>query len=803
MNLFDKRILANVQEPAKWLGNAEGDKQLEFAQLEQQLVASRLLLERQLEHLTDLQSYARFVIAGSIRLDFGTVLNPDQITVRSQYVFKVGPHTIQQDNSRSLTEFALYGLHDKSSRARLECVGEGVPIQMNQQWVENVLDTADLRSAYAVNLRKTYEESSVVEAMSAFIKQQLLLSAFSARLQGQLDQTNLERVRRAVEGEAGLIVGYLILELPGVNNRPFKDLVVIGPDQPGRGDWLLYAPGSPGNREWREFPDIRSLSFEIGAWTATEKGCDYLVWQSHAMDRQVISSHLKKVLQLPSLWRGVEVGPTPYRGSEAMLNLVYNQRAWIVAQEESVTPYAYRTATDGQRQTFARVSTELQALQTVNVHQGGFISYEQFCFDLIKQRVEQVISERGESVSVNPDQIRVEISEDQQLTLRQLIVAEVHFYADGAGQPKYPRFVVAENHPPLRTLDIRDIAGWSRTLRPGEQYIDMLRAVHLNRNNRVGAFKRQIYLSALIRKMYVAAMQAFFSGRLSAQTLPELLNLIGGIDGEHPPKSILEKIGTVKYSAMCSLHIKSELVVGVYVFRLHVAGHVEEYVFAPDAPDGCEIWPFHEFVNAVKTRGYGRYFYERVEEKSQRKVKSYLDQLEEQSNFVEAPVLESNSRIANFQTCYDELINKVISDVDEKTQSLSEIIFGLVFDGVVTAVTALSFVFPPAGIALSVVLFTKETLSGLDALVQGDRAKALKHFVEAIAELASLGKAAAGKRAASTLQRNFVSLIGDVYKVESFYRQATGHAGLPGLAKEAIQEILDGPQALTSKTTVI
>jgi hypothetical protein len=138
-----------------------------------------------------------------------------------------------------------------------------------------------------------------------------------------------------------------------------------------------------------------------------------------------------------------------------------------------------------------------------------------------------------------------------------------------------------------------------------------------------------------------------------------------------------------------------------------------------------------------------------------------------------------------------------------RLECVSEIIFGLVFDGVVTAVTALSFVFPPAGIALSVVLFTKETLSGLDALVQGDRAKALKHFVEAIAELVSLGKAAAGKRAASTLQRNFVSLIGDVYKIESFYRQATGHPGLPGLAKEAIQEILDGPQALTSKTTVL
>ncbi len=134
---------------------------------------------------------------------------------------------------------------------------------------------------------------------------------------------------------------------------------------------------------------------------------------------------------------------------------------------------------------------------------------------------------------------------------------------------------------------------------------------------------------------------------------------------------------------------------------------------------------------------------------------------------------------------------------------MGEIIFGLVFDGVVTAVTALSFVFPPAGIALSVVLFTKETLSGLDALVQGDRAKALAHFIEAITELASLGKAGAGKRAATKVQRNFISLMGDVYNVESLFRQATGQPGLPGLAKDVIQEILDGPQALTSKTTVI
>lgn len=162
MNLFDRRKLANVEKPAKWLEVAEGDKQLEFAQLQQQVIASRLNLEQQLENMIDLQSYARYVIADSIRLDLGTVLNPDQITVRSQYVFKEGPHSIQQDNSRTLTEFALYGLHDKSSRGRLVCVGEGVPAQMDQQWLESAMDRSDIRANYGVNLRKTYEKSAVI-----------------------------------------------------------------------------------------------------------------------------------------------------------------------------------------------------------------------------------------------------------------------------------------------------------------------------------------------------------------------------------------------------------------------------------------------------------------------------------------------------------------------------------------------------------------------------------------------------------------------------------------------------------------
>ncbi|MFD2882777.1 hypothetical protein ACFS4T_05840 [Pseudomonas lini] len=139
--------------------------------------------------------------------------------------------------------------------------------------------------------------------------------------------------------------------------------------------------------------------------------------------------------------------------------------------------------------------------------------------------------------------------------------------------------------------------------------------------------------------------------------------------------------------------------------------------------------------------------------KYQPQVGTYLTDLEQLANFTEAPVLVRNSRVTDLNDCYNDVVYKIISDVDEATQSLDEIIAGLVYDAVVTAVSVISIVFPPVGIALSAALLTQNLVQGGVAYSEGDRAKAMGHFKEALIELASLGKAGIGGAGASQVQK--------------------------------------------------
>ncbi|WP_207267227.1 dermonecrotic toxin domain-containing protein [Pseudomonas sp. FW300-N1B4] len=787
----------------QWLEQVSITNQLHYGGLEQQLIANRVDLERQLRGHINVQVYARNLASQFLQLEFDSSLDPDTLMTISQYEFDEADCKIRQEDKRSLTDLLLWGLHEKGRRASITLEGEGIPIGLNQQWLEENWN-GDVRASYGRDLRAAYERSAVLAAMKNVTRDQLLLSAFTAKLRGHLNDTNLQRIELAVNGYTNMTLAPLTLMGDGVRNtRPFAELVAIGSRSPSQDDWLLYAPDSPGGQDWYELPGFRQLDGEICSWMAKPEGQAYLVWRSHALDREVIAGYLKKISQRPDLWRGIQPVPTPYTGPEVLNTVVFNHRAWLVAQEESQTPYYYRTASDELRQTFTRINTELKALKTVEVREGGFITYERFCHQLIKQRVEEILLGRGDVVAIDPDRIYVQISHEQQMTLTRLIADETHFYAGNADRDKYPRFTMATDHPPLDKLDIRDIAGWSRTLRAGEQYIDMLRTTHVNRSHPEGIFKRKIYMGIMKRQMTVAAMQALFTGCLTRKHFEELKKVIAAFDHPQLAWPVGEAPGDVPHSALFKLHLKKRLVVGVFVFRLRIAGTIEQYLFTPDAPDGYEIRPFKDFVSAVKTRGLGDYLYDRVHEKYQPGVGAYLTDLEQLAHFTEAPELERNSRVTDLYDCYSDVVYKIISDVDAKTQSLEEIITGLVYNAVLTAVSVIGIVYPPVSIALSAALLTKNLVQGAEAYSEGNRAKALIHFRDALIELALLGKAGYVGSQPTKIQKDLIGLLGDVYTVEWFFSQATGQPRLHERVLEVIQQVLDDPQSATSKTTII
>lgn len=800
MNVMNVNIPAQCTSPT-WLNDIGAGEKLQYCELEREWLDSQAELDRQLQGASSSRAYAHSLMSRALQFEFGYALDPDLITTHERYVFQAADRTYIQEDRRSLVDLLLHGLHEPGRRGTLTFSGDGLPTGLNQQWLEEHFSSS-LRAAFATDLRKAYERKGVLAAMNDLIRRQLLLSGFAAKCQGHLDDHNWQRIQRAVAGDPALIIAPLLLQ---ADARPLKDLVAVGNSGESQESWLLYAPGSPDGRDWYEKPSFRVLSLEIGAWTATARGRDYLAWQSHALDRERITAYLKQASQLANAWVGVALAPTPYQGDEVLLPLVNNERAWRVSEEESQTPYGYRTADEELRQQFTRINDELKALQTVHVRQGGFASYEKFCRDLIKSRVEEVLQQRGHKVVINPELIEVQLDERQRMTLHELIVGEIAFYADQTGQPLYPRFVLLEGHPPVTGLDIRDIASWSRTLRPGEQYIDQLRSVDLNASHPEGLFKRGLALAILQRRMRVAIMQAKFNGQLPEADFAALLGVVdlyAGNDRNQINKNA-DAFGNVTHSVLHQLFLLLRPVEGVYVFRLKLEGRVAEYLFTPDAPDGRELRPFSEFVSAVKTRGLGDYLYDRLHVKHQPQVGTYLRDLEELSRVTNPPTLNGRIHVTDFNDCYKSLLNKVISDVDEKTRSLREIVNGLFFDAAVAAAGAISIVFAPVGIALSAVLFTKAMVQGFEAHGLGDRAKALSHLKDALIELASLGKAGFAKSSVTNTQKTLIDLLGDTYTIEKLVAEASGQPRLHKRVLEVIQEILDDPQGTSSKTTLV
>jgi len=796
MNMMNKYLSIDIGNRPQWLERASVNEQLHFGELEQQLITSQADLDKQLGSHVSVQAYAKSVASQLLQLEFGSTLDPDELMITSRYSFDVAWNRVTQEDRRSLTELMVCGLHEQGWRGWITFEGEGLPSGLNQQWLEEVM-AEDMRAAYGAAYRSMFQRSEVLATMVRITRDQLLLSAFGAKLQGHLDDASLRRVQRALDGEASLMIAPLQLR---DDTRPLLELVAIGSRSPSEDDWLLYAPDSPGGQDWYQLPSLRQLSFEIGAWTATSEGTDYLLWRSHALDREAISGYMNQVFKLPNLWRGVDLAPTPYTGAEVLDTIVYNHRAWLVAQEEHHTPYGYRTATQDQRQNFTRMNCELRAMKTIEVREGGFISYERFCHQLVKQIIEENLLSQGEKVAIDPDRICVEYERGQQTTLTRLIADEVHFYSTNAVRDGVPSFIVAADHPPITKLSIHDIADLSRRLRPGEKYIDMLRATHIDREK--GFFKQQLYMGIMQRQMRVAILRALFTGRLVREHFEELMKVVAAFDSPQPDWPVGESPDDVQHSALFKLHLKGRPIVDAFVFRLHVGGKIAEYLYTPDAPDGCELRPFKDFVSAVKTRGLGDYFYGRAFGKYQPEVGTYLTDLEQVANFTKAPTLERNSRVTDLYACYYDVVTKVISDVDEKTQSLEEIIIGLVSKSVVSAVSAIAIVYAPVGIALSVALFAQNMVQGVRAYTEGNRTKALKHYIKAVIELGVLAKGIHGLSQVTKLQKDVIGLLGDVYTVEKLFAEISGQPRLHERAWEVIQEVLDDPESITSKTTI-
>ncbi|WP_435034888.1 dermonecrotic toxin domain-containing protein [Pseudomonas neuropathica] len=784
-----------------WLSRVSEQDLKQHDDLMQQLVE----LERQRDGLLGKTASLRTFAAASakdwVNSALGVSIDPEQIKVTCRYKIKVGQRSLVQEDKRTFVELALFGLHDRNYRFDMAFEGP-VPSGLTSAKVENWLSNIDIRSDFREARRKALNEYDLQIILIEALGARIAYSVFAATLQGHLKRQNMDMVDRFMRGDQSISASAVV-----VNNYrfSFRDLMVFREKARPFGNCVLFAPGSPDGRDWYEFPNSDGIVTTVLDWVRTDRGMAYLSSQADPDQKGVLAKYATTLRQLPSAWKGLTFKEWSAGPEGILAEPMFHQLEWDRKQQEQAYPAVYRESSGETRQLFARLHTELKALYTVGTREAGVLTYERFCYNLIKQRIEDLLKNVGENVEVNPDDIYIELNEREKVSLSDLIIKETPFYAhEGGGElvGVYPRLRLGAKHPLLRNLDIRQVASWSRTLRPGEQYIAMLRADYLNRLHPDYEFKREAHFRTKYAEMTRAVLSSYFAGELSSQVADQIGVLIDkfdtGTSSSFPPYG--EVPSTVQSSAVFKFHVKRCLVEGVYVFRLVQNGKINEVLYTPNAPDGVNFRPLSQLFESIRERGLGQYLYKRVKYVDQPIMGTFINNVEFTNISEKPPVLELNSRVLSLRSSYNERIERIISDVDAQTTSLSEVIGKLAYEAAVLAASAVSLVIPPVGVALTVVQITRNVLDGAEAYRYGDRAAAFDNFKDALLDLYSL---VPGGKEATKAQKTLIQLMGDSKTIVGLVASATGQKLGYERFLELLEEILAEEPASDSKTVLL
>jgi hypothetical protein len=795
-----KRVMAEQPHHIPdWLQRASEEDRQYYLNTEQTLAKNEQVLDELLAETKSLKAFAHYYAQELIRLVTGELIDPGQVFVNARHTFYVGQQKVVQRNRLTLSEFLLNGRYDAATvPLEITLEGEALPSGFTEQDLLEAMNGPSLRVFYAKKFEEKYKNEAVLHAQQAVLDSRTDLSSFSAKLQGHISDESLDIVDRASQGIGKNSLGSLSLMGSDV---ALRGMIVYCGSEGEDGTCVLYSPEAPGGQVWYEFISIRQLNTHVINLTRLPEGRSYLLQQSHASDRGRLDAYMRLVQELPSQWRGIQRDPWPASGPGALRQAVLLNVGWLRGEVEAVIPAGYRSASSYQQRYFARLNTELKALTRLATRETELISYEKFAFNLIKQRVEDVLAEYDETVIVNPDLMVVELDESQEMSLSQLIIKEHHITEESGpihNPGLYPRLRLSDGHPAISDQLMSDvlmkyIVGWSKTLRPGERYIDMLSADYLDKNAPGYTLKRDVYVNVQLHEMQRAALSELFSGRLSKQ---QSLDIGEAIDRLREPESS-NQLESPNRNGVYTFYLEGSRIEGVYVFRMMNNGVAEDLLYTPHASDDRWFRPLAEFAKSVQVKGLGSYYCKRAKFTDQRKVNTYIEKVQRSSAYVELPKVQLDGRVCDFSRCYRDMIEQVINGVDAQTTSLIEVVGKLAYDTAVAAVTVVGCVFPPIGFGLSAVVIAKGVFDGAKAYHEGDYKALFSSYLDCMLELATMR---IGKLGFSQVQKAIAKRLGDANTCLSVVSACTGKtvdlAVMTALMKEALEEPESSEQTL-------
>lgn len=346
---------------------------------------------------------------------------------------------------------------------------------------------------------------------------------------------------------------------------------------------------------------------------------------------------------------------------------------------------------------------------------------------------------RGLPAQVDPDQVIVKLKGQEYMTLTQLFINWTlwdRVLVVGGSMNDLPdsRF---PNVSSIKSVEGHEVQGLTRSLinrhivlRPADQYVEYLKA-YADASDRSLLEHRSTYYSRLKQnEMLIAALEQKMQGYLTQSQFNWLKLLIDDLDldPDTTPWAWSPKPGN---NGIRAFHLAGKRVEGAYIFSHLNAGKWEHLLYLPGTPSDDRFRTFQRFSESFYNREIKKAVLDAVRLEDRGVVESYFDKRSLAGVSWDVYTEKQNHLINFYREEYARGVQRILSDVDTATVSLSEAVVRDALIVVDVVADIISLFFPPAGLVVGVLRVIKGVVNGLIAYTNGDDKAANAYFASA------------------------------------------------------------------------
>lgn len=657
------------------------------------------------------------------------------------------------EHRRNLIELALLGPHIDDELATSKFIRattlsyKGAPLpetyaDVTPAWLVEQAMTLQPRIDFNQVQQSLHALPAFSLAIEDMLDQRIVALAYTARLQGDLLDSDLQLIEQLREGNnARLRAATLTL-----HGAQLLDLWVLrqSDDNGALQRILLCTPDAPGNRCFQAFDSERACQTHILGWAKHSDDADgtraYLLNRAPLRFRQ----------SMQKLLSGLGFKPEDEEYKKLNFSNIGLHSDCLRAMTEHVlatrtddydfgTPLWYRSTTAANRRTLSTLAEEaegtLQAFNERALSGSSFPTFDAYAHEQAKKALNTLLKRPANDV--DPDTVWAYSQPSVVPSWTPAPLTYTRLYRDGyadsfglldAKFSRSARFKGPEGVD-LSALSAENVARSVTGVWIGERYTNKVRAQLQSPASPGYGFRRSTTLAVTQRQMRGTALESHLKGHLSETDLQWLelgIASLGDSSADMRNKFVLHRL----------------MIDGVWVIDTWLFSHGKNPVllYTPEAPDGIGWREARLFNHLLKQEpGMIEYLTSRVAVQSRTRVRTFLEKakkgLPQELNKTTPSVAhyDSTRSVAPVSdvryALYDMKLQRKIDDVHATTVNRNEMIMGLIWTSIEFATAIATMPFPLLSLSSGLLLAFKDTMLALAAYKRGDTGAALQHLV--------------------------------------------------------------------------